>query len=114
MSGGQGVHEGGEGQSVAVLRLYVSVLEDLRELDLLLVREGQGSLKILKARVLSFCAFNLRTRSLCRTCPALGARRAWVLEDVDGQSLVVLRLYVSVLEFLRELDLLWCAKGKGP
>ena len=53
---GKGSLKAFEGQSSLVLRLYVSVLDSPAELDLLLVREGQGSSKALKARVSSFCA----------------------------------------------------------
>ena len=36
----------------------------------------------------------------------LGERKARVLEGIDGESLVVLRLHVPVTESLAELDLL--------
>ena len=40
------------------------------------------------------------------------ARRARVLEDIRGLSVVVVRLNVSVLEFFRELDLLLVREGQ--
>ena len=45
MREGQGVLEDIEGWSLVVVRLYVSMLEFFRELDLLVVREGQGVLR---------------------------------------------------------------------
>ena len=51
------VREGIDGQGLVALRIHVPVLEFLAELDLLLVRERQGSLTTLKAGVLSCCAF---------------------------------------------------------
>ena len=53
--------------------------------------EGLGSVKIARGGTLG---------------ELLGERRARVLEGIEGQSLVVLRLHVLVIESLAELDLL--------
>ena len=43
----------------------------------------------------------------------LGEREARVLEGIDGESLVVLRLHVPVTESLAELDLLLVSDRRG-
>ena len=92
------------------MRLYVSVLVPLRA-DLLLVGEGHGSLKTLKAGVSWLCTSMSPYSNSFESLTCSWWERARLLEDIEGRSLVDLRLYVPVLEFFRELDLLLACEG---